>query len=178
MASGIAKIHTNPIAMALLASKIIASKMTRKTTKRKHWNLVNPIGHAIHGCRITPDAALDRLRLRELASLEVMSKGRGTIQEWRDLADVCNLAETMGKSGIGPEALPDCQRLQEDLIRAAQRYESTRAMGLTAQGIQAAREVIEWHDLQRRSVARSVYESMIKRTANRIRSGAPEVVAI
>lgn len=150
----------------------------RKATKRQHYHLRDPISHAILGACITPDEALNKLLVRELASLDAMSKGMGGIQEWRDLADICNLCETMANSGIGPEALPDCAKLQADLILAARRYEETKAMGLTAQGLQAAREVIDWHSLQRKSVARSVYEAMIKRTRDRIKSGAAEVIAL
>lgn len=150
----------------------------RKTTKRKHYGLCNPVTYAIAGACITPDDALNKLLLRELASLDAISKGHGGIQEWRDLADVLNLCETMANSGIGPEALPDCELLEQDLIQAARRYESTKAMGLTAQGLQAARQVIEWHSLQRKSVDRSEYERMIKKTRDRIRSGAAEVIAL
>lgn len=152
--------------------------MSRKVTRRKHYALVNPILMAVRGACITPNEALNSLKLRELASLDAMSKGKGDIQSWRDLADLVNLTETMAKNGIGPEALPDCTKLQDDLILAARRYEATKAMGLTAQGITAAREVIDWHDLQRRSVARADYEKAIRKTRDRIRSGAVEVVAL
>lgn len=150
----------------------------KKRTRRKHYNLVNPLQYAISGACITDQAALDKLLMRELASLDAISKGKGGIQEWRDLADVLNLCQTMANSGIGPEALPDCEKLEQDLILSAQRYEETKAMGLTAQGLKAAREVIDWHTLQRKSVARSVYEAMIKRTRDRIKSGAAEVIAL
>jgi hypothetical protein len=51
-------------------------------------------------------------------------------------------------------------------------------MGLDGAGIQALREVYEWHDLQRTSVARSIYEQMIEKTRNRIKSKANEVVEV
>jgi hypothetical protein len=51
-------------------------------------------------------------------------------------------------------------------------------MGLDGQGIGALQEVHAWHDLQRTSVARSVYEDMIEKTRNYIRSKGKEVVEI
>jgi hypothetical protein len=44
-------------------------------------------------------------------------------------------------------------------------------MGLTGPGLQALRDVIEWHQLQRGSIARSQYEQAIRLTAARIKSG-------
>lgn len=152
--------------------------MSRKQCKRRHYPMMNPISMAMEGAAITPDAALNKLQLRELASLDALANGKGGIQEWRDLADLSNLCETMANSGIGPEALPDVEKLEAALIKAARGYEATKVMALSAQGISAARHIIEWHSLQRRSVARSVYEQQIQKTVNRIRSGAPEVIAL
>jgi len=49
---------------------------------------------------------------------------------------------------------------------------------LDGQGIKALQNVREWHDLQRTSVARSVYERMIEKTRNNIRSHGKNVVVI
>jgi hypothetical protein len=116
--------------------------------------------------------------LRELAAIEAMSKGNGTTVEWQELADMMNICEVMGSSGIGAEALPHCQQAQEALTEAARRFESTGRMGLSGLGLQALREVYEYHDLQRSSVPRSVYEQMIVKTRNRVRSKSKEVVEI
>lgn len=152
--------------------------MSRKRTIRRHWALLNPIQHAIEGCAITPDAALSNLKLRELSSLDAMVHGRGGLQEWSDISAAMNLCETMARGGVGPEALPYCQTVEKDLIAAARRYESTGAMGLTATGIEATRAMLEYHDLQRKSISRGEYERFIQTTANRIRSHAPEVMEI
>lgn len=116
--------------------------------------------------------------MRELAAIEAMSKGMGTTVEWQELADMMNICEVMASSGIGPEALPYCQQAQEALEEAARRYEKTKRMGLSGVGLTAIREVYEYHDLQRSSVPRSVYEQMIVKTRNRIRSKSKEVVEI
>jgi hypothetical protein len=147
----------------------------RKKTTRKRWKLINTITHAIVGAAITHPELLDKLRLRELAALEAMSKGQGTRVEWQELADMLNICEVMALEGIGPEALPYCKEAQEALVEAARRYETTKRMGLSGLGIQALREVYEYHDLQRSSVARAVYEQMIVKTRHRLNSKAKEV---
>jgi hypothetical protein len=87
------------------------------------------------------------------------------------MAALNNLTETLAGMYIGPEALPDCKTAEKALIEAAERFELTGSMGLSGVGLQAVRAVIEWHDLQRSSVARSVYERAIKLTSARIKSG-------
>lgn len=150
----------------------------RKTTKRKHWKLIDPVRHAILGAGITQDHLLNKLRLIELAALDAMTKGLGTIQDWQELTDMMNISEVMARDGVGPEALPVCQQAQEALEQAARRYETTRKMGLTGTGINALREVFEYHDLQRRSIPRSEYEKYIIKTRQRIKSQAKEVVVL
>ncbi len=150
----------------------------RKQTKRKFWKLIDPIRHAILGAGITQDHLLDKLRLTELAALDAMTKGMGTIADWQKLTDMMNISEVMAMEGIGPEALPYCKQAQDALEQAALRYQRTMSMGLSGTGINALREVFEYHDLQRRSIPRSVYEKMIMKTRHRIQSKAAEVVEI
>ena len=150
----------------------------RKQTKRKFWKLIDPIRHAILGAGITQDHLLDKLRLTELAALDAMTKGMGTISDWQELTDMMNISEVMAMEGIGPEALPYCKQAQDALEQSALRYQRTMSMGLSGTGINALREVFEYHDLQRRSISRSVYEKMIMKTRHRIQSKAAEVVEI
>lgn len=89
-----------------------------------------------------------------------------------------NISEVMAMDGVGPEALPFCKRAQDALQEAALRYQNTMRMGLTGEGINALRDVFEYHDLQRRSIARSEYEKYIIKTRQRIMSKAKEVVEI
>lgn len=149
--------------------------MSRKKCKRKVWALLNPVEFVLDGLQVTPDYKLDQLHIRELAALEAMIKGHGDVQCWRDLKSVLNLCEGMALVGVGPEALPDCKVFQEELKAAARRFDDTRRMGLTATGIKAAREVIAWHDLQRRSITLAEYEKHIARVTNRIKGNAKEV---
>ncbi len=150
----------------------------RKHTKRRIYELVNPIKHAMEGAAFTSQQHLDALRIRELAAIEAFAKGQATVREWHEMTAMLNLAEMMAKRGIGPEVLVACQKAQEALIEAQQRFEKTKRMGTTGVGLQALRDLYEFHDLQRQSVARSEYESAIKAMTNRIRSKAPEVVEL
>jgi hypothetical protein len=150
----------------------------RKRTKRKMWNLIDPIQHAVIGAAITPRATLDKLRFLEYAALDAITRGKGTIQDWRTLVDVLNLAEVMGKDGLGPEVLPVCAKAQESLHKAAMRYQETMRMGLDGPGIQAVRDLIEYADLQQSSISRSEFEKYVLKTKNYIKSNSDRVVEI
>ena len=150
----------------------------KKKVKRTHWNLVNPIAHALVGAAITQREKLDKLRLLEYSALDAMTKGAGTVADWRSLVDVLNLAECMGRGGIGPEVLPICEKAQESLHKAAMRYQETMQMGLDGVGIKAIRDLIEYADLQQSSISRSEFERYIQKTKDYIRSHGDKVVEI
>jgi hypothetical protein len=149
--------------------------MSRKRCIRRHYALMNPIGLAIAGATISSEQDLDLLRMRELSAVDTFSKGAATPQDFRDVCDMLNLAETMGQSGIGPEALPVCAAVQAELLAAKARYESTGRMGLTGPGLRALRQLYDLHDQQRTAVDRSTYERAIAKTRNKIRSAHPGV---
>lgn len=130
------------------------------------------------GAAITQRDKLDKLRLLEYSALEAISKGNGTVTDWRTLVDVLNLSETMGRAGIGPEVLPVCQKAQEALHKAAMRYQETMRMGLDGEGIKACRDLIEYADLQQGSISRSEFERYIQKTRDYIRSHGDKVVEI
>jgi hypothetical protein len=153
-------------------------KIMRKKTKRKVWNLIDPLTHAIVGASITQRDKLDKLRMLEYSALEAMTKGQGTVTDWRTLVDVLNLSEMMAKNGIGPEVLPICEKAQEGLHKAAMRYQETLNMGLDGQAIQALRELIQYADLQQSSISRSEFEKYIQKTRNYIKSNGELVVEI
>ena len=156
----------------------MAETMTRKRTKRKHWNLLDPIAHAVVGAAITPRATLDKLRFLEYAALDAITKGMGTVQDWRTLVDVLNLSEVMGKAGLGPEVLPVCEKAQKALFKAAERYNSTMRIVLDGEGIKAVRELIEYADLQQSSISRSEFERYIQKTRDYLKSKNNNVVEI
>jgi len=150
----------------------------RKRTKRKMWNLIDPIQHAIVGAAITHREKLDKLRMMEYSALDSMTKGSGTVTDWRTLVDVLNLSEMMGKGGIGPEVLPICEKAQASLHKAAMRYQETMQMGLDGVGIKSIRDLIEYADLQQGSIPRSEFEKYIQKTKDYIRSRGDKVVEI
>jgi len=151
----------------------------RKQTKRKVWNLIDPITHAVVGASITHRDKLDKLRMMEYSALEAMTKGQATIHDWRTLVDVLNLSETMARHNIGKdEVMPVCQKAQDALHEAAERYQKTMSMGLSGVGIQAVRELIAFADLQQSSISRSEFEKYIKKTKDYIKSNGNLVVEI
>ncbi len=151
----------------------------RKKCRRKIWSTkIDPIAHAIAGAAITDEQSLNKLRLGELNAIDSILRGEGTVTHWQLLVDCMNIAETMGLNGIGPEVLPHCELAQQALYDAAKRYEKIKRIGLSGVGIQAIKDVIEYHDLQRSSVSRSVYETMIEKTRNKLRSHGKNVTHI
>jgi len=125
---------------------------------------------------MTDKASLDKLRFGELSAIESITKGSGTLWEYRLLADMLNICERMAENGIGPEALEACEAFNEELAGMAERYEKTRKMGFTGRGLQLARGVYEYHDIQRQSITRAEYERMVKKTADYIKSNGHRVV--
>jgi len=150
----------------------------RKQTRRKVYQLVNPISYAIEGATITPEDILDKLRQRELTSIEAFRMGQADLADWKMINDMANLCEVMAKSGIGPEALEAAERTHEYLLEAYHRYNKTKRMGTSGLGLVAFRDCYEYHDLQRQSISRSVYEQMLTRTMNQIRSKSPDVLEL
>ncbi len=162
----------------LIGGMLFLVETMRKRTKRKMWNLIDPIQHAIVGASITHREKLDKLRMMEYSALEAITKGRGTIHDWRTLVDVLNLSETMGRAGVGPEVLPICEKAQASLHKAAERYGTTMRIVLDGEGIQACRDLIEFADLQQSSIPRSEFEKYIQKTKDYIRSHGDKVVEI
>ena len=151
----------------------------RKKTKRKVWALIDPIQHGIIGAAITQRDKLDKLRMLEYSALDAITKGQGTIHDWRTLVDVLNLSETMARNGIGKdEVLPVCEKAQKALHEAALRFQSTKRMGLSGEGIQAIRDLIQYADLQQSSISRSEFERYIQKTIDYIKSNNDLVTEI
>jgi hypothetical protein len=147
----------------------------RKRTRRKIYALVNPIDFAITGANVTDRASLDFLRERENKSYEAMCKGEATKQDWNNIAAVCNLAESMAANDIGPEVMVHKAIAEMHLKETRKRYLETGKMVSTGLALKAFKDILEWHDLQRMSVARSVYEAHIKKVTDMIRGGSPKI---
>lgn len=149
----------------------------RKRCVRRVWAKVDPIRHAIEGAAIVTDKQINSLRSRELSAIDAFAHGRAGLQEWTDVNAMLSVCEMMARSGIGPEAMEACEKAQDALIDAAQRFERTGKMGSTGPGIHAMRELYQYHDLQRTSISRSEYERMIQKAA-RMASSCKNVVEL
>jgi hypothetical protein len=149
--------------------------MSRKHTRRRHYALVNPIAMAILGSRPADASVLDEVRIRNLSAIEAFATGKATVHDWRTVADMHNVAETMAKGGVGPEVLEACAAVDAALTDCYLRHERTGRLGMTGPQLVALRELHEYHDLQIQSITRGEFERWIKLTADRIRSAHPDV---
>tara|TARA_R110000868_G_scaffold409618_1_gene695482 strand:+ start:462 stop:920 length:459 start_codon:yes stop_codon:yes gene_type:complete len=150
----------------------------RKKCRRKVYQLLDCVSHAIAGAAITTDEQLKLLKDKELAAIEAIRTGNATVYTWQELVDMNNICQVMARQGIGPEALVDCMIAEIELKHAAKRFEATGRMLLTGTGLRAINEVLEWHHLQRTSISRSEYERMIDKTRNKLRSRSKDVTVI
>lgn len=150
----------------------------KKRCKRKVYALTDPIGLAIAGAAITPDAKLNQLRMLELSQIDALARGAATLNDLRTLTDMINVCQTMADTGVGPEALPACAAAETALLAIMRRFERWGKLEALACEIEALREVFRYHDLQRQSISRAEYERAIKKTGDRIRSAHPSVKVI
>jgi hypothetical protein len=148
----------------------------RKQTRRKIWDTtINPIVHAMMGASITDEESLNILRKKESGSMEAFRNGSATKQDWNNINAVVRLAESMAAANIGPEVMVHCKIAEMHLLDAQDRLKRLGKMGSTALGLQSFQDIIEWHELQRTSVPRSVYEKHIKRVTDMIRGRSPKI---
>lgn len=148
----------------------------RKQTRRKIWDTsLNPVTHAMVGASITDDESLSILRKKEDGSMEAFRNGTATPHDWNNINAVVQLAESMADANIGPEVMVHVKIAEMHLIDAHERYKRIGKMGSTGPGLQAFQDIIEYHELQRTAVARSVYERHIKRVTDMIKSKSPKI---
>lgn len=131
--------------------------------------------HAMVGAAITDDESLSILRKKEDGSMEAFRNGSATKQDWNNINAVVRLSESMAEAGIGPEVMVHVKIAEMHLLDAHERYKRIGKMGSTGPGLQAFQDIIEYHELQRTSVARSVYEKHIKRITDMIKSKSPNI---
>jgi hypothetical protein len=127
------------------------------------------------GASITDKESLDMLRKRENGSMDAFRNGTANRADWNNINTVVRLAESMADAGIGPEVMVHVKIAEMHLLDAQERFVRLGKMGSTALGLQSFQDIIEYHDLQRTSVARSVYEKHIKRVTDMVRSRSPKV---
>jgi hypothetical protein len=134
-----------------------------------------PVTHAMAGAAITDKESLDVLRKGENGSMAAFKSGTATKADWNNINTVVRLAESMANTGIGPEVLVHVKIAEMHLLDAQERFVRLGKMGSTALGLQSFQDIIEYHDLQRTSVARSVYEKHIKRVSDMVKSRSSKI---
>jgi hypothetical protein len=134
-----------------------------------------PVTHAMAGASITDKESLDVLRKKENGSMDAFRNGTANRADWNNINTVVMLAESMADAGIGPEVIVHVKIAEMHLLDAQERFVRLGKMGSTALGLQSFQDIIEYHDLQRTSVARSVYEKHIKRITDMVRSRSPKI---
>lgn len=132
--------------------------------------------HAMVGASITDDESLSILRKKEDGSMGAFRNGTATPHDWNNINAVVQLAESMADANIGPEVMVHVKIAEMHLIDAHERYKRIGKMGSTGPGLQAFQDIIEYHELQRTAVARSVYERHIKRVTDMIRSKSSKII--
>jgi hypothetical protein len=123
---------------------------------------------------VTPEDMLDLLRQRELMEIAAFASGQATAQDWRELAGMLAVCRVMAESGIGPEALEACDRMEVEMESSRVRFNSTGRMGATGPGLTAMRDVYQYHDLQRQSVTRGDYERHIRAASVKAKVKPPQ----
>lgn len=134
-----------------------------------------PVTHAMVGAAITDKESLDILRKKEDGSMAAFRNGAATKHDWNNINAVVRLAESMADAGIGPEVMVHVKIAEMHLLDAQDRFKRLGKMGSTALGLLSFQDIIEYHDLQRTSVARSVYERHIKRVTDMVRSRSSKI---
>jgi hypothetical protein len=147
----------------------------KKQTKRKIYLLLNPIEHAMKGAAIATDEDLKAHKDRENASLQAFRDGTATKVDWHNLNTVVRLAESLAMSGIGEEVLVQAKIAEMHLLEAYERHARIGKMGTTGLGLQSLQDILEYHDLQRKSIANSVYKNHINSVTNKVRSKSPKI---
>ena len=131
--------------------------------------------HAMVGASITDEESLNVLRDKENGSMAAFRNGSATKADWNNINTVVRLAESMAGAGVGPEVMVHVKIAEMHLLDAQERFMRLGKMGSTALGLQSFQDIIEYHDLQRTSVARSVYEKHIKRVSDMVKSRSSKI---
>ena len=131
--------------------------------------------HAMAGAAVADDESLKIHREREQNSLQAFASGTATKQDWNNINSAVRIAELMAAAGIGIEVMVHAKIAEMHLLEAHERYKRIGKIGTTGLGLQSFRDLIEYHELQRTSVPRRVYEQHIQKLTNMIVSKSPKI---
>lgn len=146
--------------------------MKRQTMQRNPLARLMPIRKEVR----------EQLMLRAYSALEAITAGRHPGEsEWRDLADVVNVVETLtvDLKRLPPLTLAHTETASQSLRDAARRFKDTNTVRLDAAGITALRSVLEIYDQCLGTFTERAMEEAFQRTKDVIeqmlRKGAEAV---
>lgn len=120
-----------------------------------------------------PKAVRERFVLRAYTALESLTSGSqaNDVEAWRDLADVCNVTETLAVylRQLDIQATVYTQALNESMKLAQARYKAGQSLRLDGRGIEAARAVIAIYEQCLEQLAERRVEEAFQRTADEVR---------
>lgn len=132
-------------------------EMTKGRKPRVPRPVVNPIEAAMRAAAPIQGADLNARRLPEQAALNAFAAGAGSSAHWARLVTAMNIAETMAKAGEGCELLEISAKAHHTLAKVYTLAKENGRWVMTPEQVWGMREAIEYHDLQRQSVALSRY---------------------
>lgn len=130
-----------------------------------------------------PKAVRERFVLRAYTALDSLTSGTqgNDVEAWRDLADVCNVTETLAVHlrQLDMQATVYTQALNDAMKAAQARYKAGMSLRLDGHGIEAARAVIAIYEQCLSLLTERRVEEAFQRTADEVRrlisSGAEAV---
>ena len=139
--------------------------------RRKYTSVKNPVLMAIENASLISARRNAEYTSSEIQALKNMATGQFGDHEWVVMVDVANMAEVMAKSGVGHEVIPIAAEAQVVLAHIRKRKKEEGTFTCRPDEIFVLRELQEYHDLQRQSVAYGQYLGFAKRVANYVRGG-------
>lgn len=118
--------------------------MSKRKAYRPKAVMLNPLASVVP----MSTTKRNKLELYYLTAIAAVANGSYPgIEEWRSLADIVNVVETLVFQGklLREEILPDVVTANEAMRAAAKRYQAGHGMRLSGVGLSALREIAAVH---------------------------------
>lgn len=132
--------------------------------------------------RPVPKAVRDQLMTRAYSALDAISRGQHPGEsEWRDLADVCNVVETLTLTMrlLPPLTIACVETASESLREAAHRFSETQTVRVDGAGLTALRGLLEIYDQALQQLTEATMTKAFRETQRavqqKLRDGAEAV---
>lgn len=145
--------------------------MKKKKFTPKYARVKNPVLMAIENAAVITPMRNAEYRASEAVAIRNLATGQFGPNEWTVLVDIANMAEIMSKDGIGIEVIPVAAEAQVVLAQIRKRFADTGTWTSRPDEVFVMRELQEYHDLQRQSVAYGQYLAYAKKVANYVKGG-------